>query len=161
MGLRGVTDGELMGKLLMGLMGSFWCWTHGKLLMGNSWGSYWWDSWESTNGELMGSYWWDSWGVSDGDIGTGMRTHGKLLTHSLTHSLSLSLSLSLFSTKQFFIGLAIIGFIHYKWGYAVPLLTQLVMNPIRLYGNNVSFPSEIALEKSLYKDNNATRACTY
>lgn len=39
--------------------------------------------------------------------------------------------------KQSVIQLGIFAFIHFKWGYAIPLVTQLVMTPMRLLGSHL------------------------
>merc|ERR1711991_130915 len=39
--------------------------------------------------------------------------------------------------KQSLIQLAILGFFHYKWQAAVPLVTQFVMGPMKLYGSEL------------------------
>ena len=44
------------------------------------------------------------------------------------------------------IGLALISFFHYKWGAFVPLITQFIMIPTKLYGDNL-FKSHILGEE--------------
>jgi hypothetical protein len=62
--------------------------------------------------------------------------------------------------KGTLIQLGILGFIHYKWGAAVPLVTQLILGPTKLYSSELfksyilgqDLPRPFAAPKSPFAD---------